>query len=385
MKLPTVPFSQSKKPPPPDITLNERNGGLIQTRQQNMNIDRAAQLEQNMKFLQEQHQATLVALHQEVEILRQRNRELQFQLVFSKGTTCVPSSPSSPEDNVNGFAKPKGSPVCVNVTPLQVELLEKDLQDIKTSLQDAKTRNQCLTEIIEQQKKNLEESEKQKKKVDVADAEVQVESRSDPSQEDIMTRLADAQARAKRLHRENLDQQKEIATLKAASANNGGTSRGGRLRDSNNSHHSRVSFASGAQESTSHRFPPLQTQSYRHRRIQSYDYNTDYHRNGRNRYDKHELHTDTENTALPQLQNGSIKSDTMVFESPCYRHRDYLNCSRGHNNRKYRCQGSQKDRRDSENHYHRRDYKDRKSKDHQKGECADSAEGLRDVDSSHHQ
>lgn len=45
------------------------------------------------------------------------------------------------------------SPVCVNIAPLQVELLEKDLQDIKISLQDAKTQNQYLSEIIEQQKK----------------------------------------------------------------------------------------------------------------------------------------------------------------------------------------------------------------------------------------
>lgn len=43
--------------------------------------------------------------------------------------------------------------MCVNVTPLQVELLEKDLQDIKTSLQEAKTHNQYLSSIIEQQKK----------------------------------------------------------------------------------------------------------------------------------------------------------------------------------------------------------------------------------------
>lgn len=99
--------------------------------------------------------------------------DLQFQLVFSKGSTYVPSSPSSPEDNGSGFVKPKvhftiviyfvcilhrslfpqGSPVCVNITPLQVELLEKDLQDIKISLQEAKTQNQYLSEIIEEQKK----------------------------------------------------------------------------------------------------------------------------------------------------------------------------------------------------------------------------------------
>lgn len=39
-----------------------------------MTGERTAQLEQNMKFLQDQHQATLIALHQEVELLRQRNR-----------------------------------------------------------------------------------------------------------------------------------------------------------------------------------------------------------------------------------------------------------------------------------------------------------------------
>lgn len=86
-----------------------------------------------MKFLQEQHQATLVALHQEIECLRQRNRgnrdklalheylasnlfykrfitsaDLQFQLVFSKRAHHgAASSPSSPEDNGNGFAKSK--------------------------------------------------------------------------------------------------------------------------------------------------------------------------------------------------------------------------------------------------------------------------------------
>jgi len=54
--------------------LNERNDGLVHVGHQGLNIDRVMQLEQNMKFLQEQHQTTLVALHQEIESLRQRNR-----------------------------------------------------------------------------------------------------------------------------------------------------------------------------------------------------------------------------------------------------------------------------------------------------------------------
>lgn len=45
------------------------------------------------------------------------------------------------------------SPANINVTPLQVELLEKDLQDIKASLNEAKKRNIYLSEMIEKQKK----------------------------------------------------------------------------------------------------------------------------------------------------------------------------------------------------------------------------------------
>ncbi|XP_014609640.1 PREDICTED: uncharacterized protein LOC106789698 isoform X4 [Polistes canadensis] len=351
MELPTVPFPQGKKPSSHDITLNKKTDGMIQTRQQNMNVDRATQLEQNVKFLQEQHQATLLALHQEVEMLRQRNRDLQFQLTFSKGTTCIPSSPSSPEDNGNGFAKPKGSPVSMNVTPLKVELLEKELRDVKDSLQSVKAYNKVLTEVILKQQEHVEELGKQNQKIDVASVGIQVGSKSESAQEDIVARLADAHEVIKQLHMENKHQQKEIATLKAASANNGGTSRGGWGRDSNNSHHSCVSSITGIQESTSHKFPPLQTQSYSHRSVQ---------RNGRNRYDRLDLHSDVENTALPQLQN------------------DYYN-------RKYRCQDSQRDRRDSVNRYYRRDYKDRKFKNHQRGECTDPGEGSRDTDSSHKQ
>ncbi|XP_014609643.1 PREDICTED: uncharacterized protein LOC106789698 isoform X6 [Polistes canadensis] len=223
MELPTVPFPQGKKPSSHDITLNKKTDGMIQTRQQNMNVDRATQLEQNVKFLQEQHQATLLALHQEVEMLRQRNRDLQFQLTFSKGTTCIPSSPSSPEDNGNGFAKPKGSPVSMNVTPLKVELLEKELRDVKDSLQSVKAYNKVLTEVILKQQEHVEELGKQNQKIDVASVGIQVGSKSESAQEDIVARLADAHEVIKQLHMENKHQQKEIATLKAASANNGDT------------------------------------------------------------------------------------------------------------------------------------------------------------------
>lgn len=84
-----------------------------------------------------------------------------------------------------------------------------------------------------------------------------------------------------------------------------------------------------------------------------------------------------DSTVLPRLQNGNTKSDTMIFESPFYRSRGYRNYYGDDGSRKYRGQILHKDRRDSENPHHRRDYRDRSSKVHQK-EVSDSAEGSRD-------
>ncbi|KAF3425870.1 hypothetical protein E2986_09977 [Frieseomelitta varia] len=381
VKLPTVPFPQGKKSPSERdiVTLPDRNEGLNQSiRHQTVNVDRVAQLEQNMKFLQEQHQATLVALHQEVESLRQKNRGehysaiLFFQLVFSKGSTYVPSSPSSPEDNGSGFVKPKGSPVCVNITPLQVELLEKDLQDIKISLQEAKTQNQYLSEIIEEQKKKLTSMEEEKvNKEPMIDVGIQVGLHS--SRAHIIACFEGTEATIKRLRKQNEEQREQIATLKTTSSNMNGN-KGARSRDGNNSHHSRGSPTSTVQEQSPHIFPPLQ--SYWHHKSL---------RNGRNRHNKSDHQTEVDSTMLPQLQNGNIKLDTMMFESLCYRSRGHRNYYRDESNRKYRGNVSQKDRRDSDHHHHhhhhhhRRDYKDRNSKSHQK-EVPDSAEGSSEAD-----
>lgn len=46
----------------------------------------------------------------------------------------------------------QGSPVCVNVTPLQIELLERDLEELRTSFNEAKKDNLHLQEVIEKQK-----------------------------------------------------------------------------------------------------------------------------------------------------------------------------------------------------------------------------------------
>lgn len=110
----------------------------------------------------------------------------------------------------------------------------------------------------------------QKGKLEVADVGIQV---GDPVQASLVVLLEESYAMVKRLHKENLDQKKEIASLRAASsANNGGPSRGGRSRDGNNSHHSRGSPTSSTQEQSSRKFPPLPIPSYWHRRSPRYSW-----------------------------------------------------------------------------------------------------------------
>lgn len=344
VKLPTMPFPQGKKSATDIVTLsdrhekNDKNGrheGVNLTHQQGTNVDRVLQLEQNMKFLQEQHQITLIALHHEVELLRQKNRDLQFQLFFSKASACVPSSLSSPEDNGTGFAKSKDSPVCVNVTPLQVELLEKDLQDTKAALQEAKTQNEYLSEIIEQQKKKLDLSEENKKKLLTADVAVQVGGKLNSVGADSVVYLKAAETMVNRLRRQNEEQRKEIASLSHC-INKAGQSR------SNNGQHNRRSPTS-TQDQTSHKFPPLQSQSFWHREVP---------RNGRSRYDKQQQdrHTESDSTVLPQLQSGNGKMDTVILESPFYNYWQYHNYCRTESYRKYKGQMSQRDRRDGDQH-----------------------------------
>jgi hypothetical protein len=110
-------------------------------------------------------------------------------------------------------------------------------------------------------------TEDQKNKIEMADVGVQV---GDPMQASLVVLLEESYAMVKRLHKENLDQKKEIASLRAASANNAGSSRGGRSRDGNNSHHSRGSPPSATQEQNSRKFPPLPIPSYWHRRSPRY-------------------------------------------------------------------------------------------------------------------
>ncbi|KAK5640849.1 hypothetical protein RI129_009396 [Pyrocoelia pectoralis] len=206
---------------------------------------RVAQLEQNIRFLQEQHTQMLAGLHKEVDNLRHRNRELQFQLVFIKGG--LPSSPSSPEDDT----KPKAyfSPKQLNVTPLQVEILEKELGELKIQLQEIDSRNAYLSAIVEEQKKKLERYER--------DREREIERAVQPDPE-LLRKLEDAETMIRRLRRENSELRQDGTA---------GTSGGGQTyqnqRGQNRSNGGR-NRGNSAGHYRGNWFPPLHAQTYWH-------------------------------------------------------------------------------------------------------------------------
>ncbi|XP_014252414.1 keratin, type II cytoskeletal 1-like isoform X2 [Cimex lectularius] len=207
---------------------------------------RINQLEQNINFLQEQHQLMLASLHQEIEALRLRNRDLQFQLIFgSAGVKVVQSSSeSSPDD-----AKPKIilSPKEVNNRSLQVEMLEKEVSELKASLAEANSKNTRLLQLVDHQKKQLEAPVKE------------------GNEQESVNRLEDAENLIKKLVKENEEQRKEIHSIRSQLNKGGGNGRysGGRRGGGGGGEH--------------HRFPPLQTQNFWGNGSQKHKTSPEYH------------------------------------------------------------------------------------------------------------
>ncbi|XP_066151825.1 rab11 family-interacting protein 4B-like isoform X2 [Euwallacea fornicatus] len=168
-------------------------------------------LEQNIRFLQDQHQLMLAGLHGEIEKLKARNRELQFQLIFGKSPVSSSStSPSTPDEDIKHklYTSPK---VLTNATPLQVELLEKEMGELKIQMQEQESRNLYLSAIVDEQKKQLErydrrrEKEQQQRSSGPAEAEVE-----------LMRKLEDAESLIRRLRRENSDLRRENQNMNDA-------------------------------------------------------------------------------------------------------------------------------------------------------------------------
>ncbi|XP_026735152.1 uncharacterized protein LOC113499028 isoform X3 [Trichoplusia ni] len=136
--VPAAPFTklQVKKSPP-----EPTSGGFI------IGGDpaaRVAHLEHSVRFLQEQHRLMLSGLHAEIEALRERNRDLQFQLIFNKE--------SPPKAN-----SPVEEPVESNETKLKREVtrLEREASVARGEAKSAEARAEQLQKLVDAQTEKL--------------------------------------------------------------------------------------------------------------------------------------------------------------------------------------------------------------------------------------
>ncbi|XP_050311204.1 hrp65 protein-like isoform X2 [Anthonomus grandis grandis] len=266
VKLPVTPFGQ----------VNKSKGGAVSSEvvlqkhlmdpatnneeeQQDPKTPEQVRLEQNIKFLQDQHQAMLNGLQGEIERLKTKNRELQFQLIFGKTPVASSSSsPSSPEDEKHKlYTSPR---VLNNTTPLQVELLEKELGELKMQMTEQESRNVYLSAIVDEQKKQLERYDRRREK------EQQQQRTPGDAEAELLRKLEDAETLIRQLRRENSDLRRENQEMQQNESTahgqerrgyRGGGGRGHRSGGHNNGYYNGRGGGGGGGW-----FPPVHTQNF---------------------------------------------------------------------------------------------------------------------------
>merc|ERR1719323_549863 len=195
---------------------------------------RILRLERNIAWLTEQHSSMLAQLHNEIESLKCRNRELQFQLLMGApaGTTSnlIPSPPSTsdPSTNVTTLNPSNlGTPEDVadnhgnnltlistlgGVAPLQAEILDNEIKELQATLHEARRRNVYLSSLVEQQKRKLAQLEEIEK--EAAEKEPSRPASSVPP--DFLKKLAEAEELVQTLRKQNDQQQAELLELRGS-------------------------------------------------------------------------------------------------------------------------------------------------------------------------
>lgn len=152
-RLPLKPFRQdrlTRLPLPPSIMATSKvtsntGAGVLQaavfTEKRSGDIDpfqKIQLLEKNLAFVQKNHADMLKDLHEEIADLKQKNRELLFQVV-----TGLPALPK--EDNPNNIKK-----VISEEQKVKIEKLEKEIKKLRGALKDATKTNSSLTFQLQQ-------------------------------------------------------------------------------------------------------------------------------------------------------------------------------------------------------------------------------------------
>ncbi|XP_077298747.1 uncharacterized protein LOC143919974 isoform X4 [Arctopsyche grandis] len=238
VKMPEVPFSQVnnvKKPSADLVTTVSSNNDLLRS---------VNQLQENIRFLQAKHQNMLTRLHDEVDILKQKNRDLQFQLVFSKsnsssGLVNSASSQNEPEAtkltaSVNEEVSPtKEVDSNSEVYKNRCLQMEKELATTKAALQTSLGRTAALQALLQQHKVQEEQWATQQcgRQAAMVESRSGTEAGIDGGEEAgrLQTRLEEAERLVRRLRAETDEQRRELQSIKASlSAGGRGSGGGGR-------------------------------------------------------------------------------------------------------------------------------------------------------------
>ncbi|XP_061715854.1 coiled-coil domain-containing protein 74A-like isoform X6 [Cydia pomonella] len=153
---------------------------------------RVAHLEHSVRFLQEQHRLMLSGLHTEIEALRERNRDLQFQLIFNKESSLKATPPAAAENGENAEeAKLKA----------EVSRLEREAAAARGEARAAEARALQLQRLVDAQTEKL-------KSLSLGPCACEASE----SRAELRARLSDAERLVRRLRGDAERQRREVHT-----------------------------------------------------------------------------------------------------------------------------------------------------------------------------
>ncbi|XP_028168924.1 uncharacterized protein LOC114358939 isoform X2 [Ostrinia furnacalis] len=206
--VPTAPFAklQLKKSTPPEqpssSTSNGGSGFIIGGDA----VARVAHLEHSVRFLQEQHRQMLSGLHSEIEALRERNRDLQFQLIFNKESSPKPATPAQEE--------------CSESTEeanlkREVTRLEREAAAARSEARAAEARALQLQRLLDAQTEKMRELESQQCSTCLSSERAAALSPgAAETRAELRARLSDAERLVRRLRADAERQRRELQCMK---------------------------------------------------------------------------------------------------------------------------------------------------------------------------
>ncbi|XP_052758229.1 uncharacterized protein LOC113519926 isoform X2 [Galleria mellonella] len=174
---------------------------------------RVAHLEHSVRFLQEQHRLMLSGLHTEIEALRERNRDLQFQLIFNKESSPkTANTPATAEENGENNERETN-------LKREVTRLEREAAAARGEARAAEARALQLQRIVDAQTEKLRELELRKCSVCQEGAEGRAGAgagagAAEESRAELRARLAEAERLVRRLRGDAERQRRELQCMK---------------------------------------------------------------------------------------------------------------------------------------------------------------------------